>query len=110
MPKIRIFKTGATRDVEDGKLDYEGFLSPVVLKRFAEYMNVHRIQKDGSIRTSDNWQKGMPKEAYMKSGLRHTMDWWLFHRGYKGRETLEDALCGVLFNAQGYLFELLKNK
>lgn len=110
MPKIRRFITGATRDVEEGKIDYEAFLSPVVLKRYGEYMHLHRKQKDGSLRAGDNWMKGMPKEAYMKSLLRHLMDMWLFHRGYKGREDMETAICGILFNAQGYLYEILKNK
>jgi len=29
---IRQFTTGATRDTSDGKLDYEGFISPLVLE------------------------------------------------------------------------------
>ena len=33
---MRTFATGATRDTEVEKLDYEGFLSPVVLKAYAE--------------------------------------------------------------------------
>jgi hypothetical protein len=33
-----------------------------------------------------------------------------FHRGYEGRETMEDALCGVLFNVMGYIHELEKEK
>ena len=41
--KIRTFETGATRDTELGKLDYEGFLSPTVLKAYAEYLNKHRV-------------------------------------------------------------------
>jgi len=104
---MRQFDTGATRDVEDGKLDYEGFLSPLVLHRFAEYMHLHRVQADGIARDSDNWQKGIPKDAYIKSGFRHFMDWWLEHRGYPSREGLEDALCALLFNVQGYLHEVL---
>jgi hypothetical protein len=35
---------------------------------------------------------------------------WMFHRGYKGRETIEDALCGILFNTMGYLHEIEKKK
>lgn len=108
--KIRKFNTGATRDVDLNKLDYEGFLSPIVLKIYAEYLNKHRIQPDGKLRDSDNWQRGMPKEVYMKSMVRHFMDVWTFHRGYEGRDTLEEALCGVLFNVMGYLFELHKNE
>jgi hypothetical protein len=110
MSDLRTFDTGATRDTEDGKLDYEGFLSPIVLHRFAQYMHKHRIQSDGNMRASDNWQRGIPREAYMKSAWRHLMDWWQEHRGYTSRDGLEDALCGVIFNAMGYLYEILKDK
>ena len=108
-PLYRKFDTGATRDVEDGKLDYEGFLSPLVLARFANYMHKHRIQKDGSLRDSDNWQKGIPRDVYMKSMWRHFMDVWLDHRvyGQVDQVGMEDELCAVLFNVQGYLHELL---
>ena len=110
MRDIRKFNTGATRDIDKDKLDYEGFISPIVLKRYAEYMNKHRIQSNGKLRESDNWQKGIPKNAYMKSLLRHVMDLWLEHRGYKSRDGIEDALCGIIFNSMGYLFELIKNE
>lgn len=103
---MRVFKTGAVRDNEEGKLDFEGFLSPMVVQRFAEYMNKHRIQADGKTRDSDNWQKGITREAYMKSAWRHFHDWWSEHRGYNSREGLNDAICGLLFNAMGYLYEI----
>lgn len=108
--KIRTFSTGATRDTDHNKLDYEGFESPIVMQRFAEYMNKHRIQSDGTLRDSDNWQKGIPKDAYIKSGFRHFMDWWMEHRGYESREGIEDALCALIFNAKGYLHEILKER
>lgn len=104
---MRTFETGATRDSDDNKLDYEGFLSPVVLKRFAEYMHRHRTQADGQLRDSDNWQKGIPRDAYMKSLFRHFMDVWSCHRGIGSDEQLEEALCAMLFNVQGYLHEYL---
>lgn len=108
---MREFNTGATRDDNKDKLDYEGFLSPIVLERYAEYMHKHRKQSDGKLRDSDNWQKGIPKDAYMKSLMRHTIDVWKEHRGFETREDcedIEDALCSVLFNAMGYLLEELK--
>jgi len=108
--RIRKFLTGATRDTEEGKYDYEGFLHPLVIEKYGEYMNKHRKQSDGNLRDSDNWQKGIPKNAYMKSGFRHFIDWWKEHRGIKSKDGLEDALCALLFNVQGYLFETLKNK
>ena|SRR3990167_10533123 len=104
---MRYFKTGASRNSEENKLDYEGFLSPIVLERFAQYMHVHRVQADGKLRSSSNWQKGITKDSYMKSLLRHTFEVWKAHRGGKV-ENIQDSLCGVIFNSMGYLFEDLK--
>ena len=108
--KIRTFKTGATRDTDQNKADYEGFLSPLVIKRYGEYMNKHRVQPDGNLRDSDNWQKGIPKEEYIKSAFRHFMDWWLENRGFESRDGLEEALCALMFNTMGYLHEILKER
>jgi len=108
--KIREFKSGATRDIDLGKPDYEGFLSPLVIKRYGDYMNKHRLQPNGKLRDSDNWQRGMPKEEYIKSAWRHFMDWWLEHRGFESRDGIEDALCAIIFNGMGYLHEILKER
>jgi hypothetical protein len=105
---MREFETGATRDDDDHKLDYEGFLCPGVLERYAEYMREHRKQADGKLRASDNWMKGIPEAAYMKSLWRHFMDVWSFRRGYSITVDYEDALCAVLFNVMGLLHERLK--
>jgi len=104
----RYFETGAYRDIDNSKLDYEGFLNPLVLKTFGEYMQKHRKQSDGVMRDSDNWQKGIPQEVYMKSLLRHTHDMWMENRGYQSREGRIDAVCGVMFNSMGWLLEELK--
>jgi hypothetical protein len=95
--------------VDTGKLDMEGFLSPRVLEAFSQYMNFNRELADGSLRDSDNWQKGIPLNVYMKSAWRHFFDWWKEHRGCATKEGLVWALCGLLFNLQGYLNELLKD-
>lgn len=108
--KIREFSTGATRDTNQDKYDFEGFLSPIVLQRFGQYMHKHRIQSDGDLRDSDNWQKGIPKAEYIKSGWRHFLDWWLAHRGYPSREGLQNVLCALMFNVMGYLHEILKEE
>ena len=112
MAAMREFETGATRNVDATKPDYEGFLSPLTLLAFARYMNKNRVQADGFIRDSDNWQKGIPLSSYMKSLLRHAMDLWLHHRGYGHRasESLDDALAGVMFNVNGYTHEVEKEK
>lgn len=108
MALMRQFESGATRNLDANKLDFEGFLSPSVMRRFAEYMHANRVQADGVLRDSDNWQKGIPPTAYMKSGFRHFFAWWAFHRGEPAGEDVEDSLCALIFNAQGYLHELLK--
>jgi hypothetical protein len=104
--EVRTFPTGATRNVETTKLDYEGFLSPLALRRYAEYMHKHRVQSDGSTRDSDNWQKGIPIASYMKSMWRHFMDVWMSYRGYQ--EMSEEELCALFFNVQGMLHERVK--
>lgn len=110
MADMRKFETGATRNVDIDGFDLEGFLSPIVLMRYSEYMHKHRKQADGKLRDSDNWQRGIPLFSYMKSGTRHFMDWWMAHRGFKSREGLEEGLCALLFNAMGYLHETLKKR
>lgn len=107
---IRKFETGATRDIDVNKYDYEAFFSPLVLEARAKYMHKHRQQPDGSMRDGDNWQKGIPLNAYMKSGFRHFFDWWKGHRGLVSREALIEGILALMFNAEGYLHELLKPK
>lgn len=108
----RSFPSGATRDSDIGKLDYEGFLSPLVLQRFAQFMDAHRKQADGTLRASDNWQKGLPPAETLKSLLRHVLEIWLAMRGPKPESSagLQDSLCAALFNVQSLLFESLKDR
>ena len=114
-PLIRTFATGATRNLDAAKLDYEGFLSPTAVHAFAEYMHGKRLQADGTMRSGDNWQAGIPLDSYMKSMFRHMMDVWMLHRGITPTQPetgepvdFKEALCGLLFNVQGYLHETLK--
>lgn len=114
---MRTFDKGATRNNADHKFDYEGFLSPEVVIEYGRYMHSHRKQADGTLRNSDNWQKGIPKDVYMKSLLRHVIGLWTIHRGgvYIDEDTdkpigLKDVLCAVMFNTMGYLFEVLKGR
>ena len=106
---MRKFDTGATRRSLEGKPQYEGYLSPIVIKRFGEYMLKHQTQADGQRREPDNWQRGIDKKSYMDSMVRHLVDVWLHHRGCgeEATEDLEEALCALRFNVDGYLFETL---
>jgi hypothetical protein len=107
------FDSGANRTSDRGKLDYEGFLSSLALKRYAEYMHKHRSTPDGDFRESDNWQLGIPIKNYAKSLWRHFMDAWGFYRGWDWEhdaDYIEEALCAIMFNAMGWLHEVLKAK
>jgi hypothetical protein len=113
--KMAHFETGATRNKDDNKLDFDGFLSPLTLERYAQYMHAHRLQKDGTMRDSANWQLGIPIPRYMKSLWRHFFDVWKLNHGLAAIDPdsgkpvdLETALCGLLFNASGMLHEILK--
>jgi hypothetical protein len=99
----------------EGKHDYEGALSPLVIEEYGRYMHAARKVGAGPLRDSDNWQKGMPRAEYLKSAWRHFHHLWMLHRGYvvteKGKlVTAGDACCGVLFNVMGYLHEYLKER
>ncbi|HLA13985.1 MAG TPA: hypothetical protein VJZ25_03095 [Gemmatimonadaceae bacterium] len=102
------YGTGSTRSAEN-LYDPSGFLNPRVVQTYCEYMERHRVQKDGKTRDSDNWQRGMPSSRAYRSLLRHAFDVWLMSRGYKPKSAdcanITDALCGVIFNAM----LLLKN-
>lgn len=112
MTALRTFDTGATRSPDAERIDPEGFLSPLVIERFCEYMHRHRVQADGSVRASDNWQLGIPASVYMKGLWRHFLHLWTRYRGYSvadphASRDMEEDLCAIFFNAQGLLFELL---
>lgn len=115
--QTRYFETGATRDAEGTKPDYEGFFCPLTIAAYGEYMTKHRMQTDGKLRDSDNWQKGIPLPAYMKSLFRHFVQLWTLHRGYPAYDdktgellTVEDVCCAILFNTFGYMHETLKRR
>jgi hypothetical protein len=113
-PVMQNFESGATRNADTHKFDYEGFLNPEALHAFGEYMHSHRRQKDGSVRSADNWQKGIPFRTYVKSLVRHTLDLWRMERGYSvvnpdtGQpHTKQELCCAIVFNAMGYLKEVV---
>src|SRR3990167_9734133 len=96
---IRTLDSGATRDTDSGKLDWEGFISPRAMRYFAEYMHKHRQQSDGTLRDADNWQKGMPRRQYMKSMIRHVWDLWAgWDSNPDYHDNLVDLLCAIIFN------------
>lgn len=122
-PAIRQFASGASRDADTEKLQFARFFDPLVVQRRAEYMHHHRHQADGSLREPDNWKlgqregTGIPIQAFMDGLARHEHDAWMIHeygevfRPETGESVdLEDALCAIMFNAEGWLRRLLLEK
>ena len=78
-------------------------------------MTKHRVQADGAVRDSDNWQKGIPLARYMKGLWRHFFHFWQRHRGYDvtdplAADSIEEDIGAMFFNLQGYAHEYLKEK
>jgi hypothetical protein len=114
MASMQTFESGATRNDDSAKFDYEGFLNPEALHAFGAYMHEHRFQRDGTVRDADNWQQGIPFRTYVKSLVRHVIDLWRMERGYAvinpdtGQpHTKQELCCAIVFNAMGYLKELV---
>lgn len=101
---MREFASGATRNTDEGKPDYEAFLSPLVIRSFGEYMQRHRQTPLGE-REGDNWQRGFGThhlDVCIKSLWRHFLDLWMEHRGLGSRSGVDDAINAMLFNLQAY--------
>jgi len=129
---MRLYSGGGTRSNNGGKLEYLGFRHPLVEHSFAKYMNRHRIQEDGKLRTSNNWWKGLDANDTIQSLLRHVTDLEALHANLfvykvmvgKDEDTVimphkvdkkgwvevnkEEAINAVKFNCNSYLLEHLK--
>ena len=112
MSEMQTYHSGASRSDATNKLSYLRGLSVQVLTRYMEYLQANRALPDGSLRDFDNWKKGQPAARYKDSLYRHTHDAIRKSIGLSVPEdaSLEDLLCAVIFNASGWLFELLVAK
>ena len=115
MSSMREFETGASRSSESGRIDPEGYLNPLVLERFCDYMLKHQVTADGKLRSSDNWQKGIPTDRAIKGMWRHMLHLWTRHRGLPVKDPLaaadiEEDLCAIWFNVNVYLWELIRDR
>lgn len=117
--KMVAFGTGATRSDATAKPDFSGYISPLAMILFGEYMLRHQVQADGELRAANNWKRGMPIERYVSSLSRHIRDFseaWdkLALDQVAGAEmemtmvALEEAWGGVQFNVQGFGHEWVK--
>ena len=102
--KTRIFKTGAVRDLEEGKEDYIETISWRAFKRYAQYMTGKKSKYGAG-----NFHKGIPIESYERSLLRHVQKY--LENKYEGGtvEKEEDHLAAILFNTFGIMHEENKN-
>jgi hypothetical protein len=111
----KLFRTagsGATRDLNDEKYVYDKFQHPRVVKEFAAYMHSKRSMPDGSKRDGDNWWQGFPRAWLLESMHRHYMDVWFHVVGYpsQAEEPLMTALCGLFFNVQALMLEVILDR
>jgi len=113
----REFTTGASRDTAIGKLDVARYIHPLVIKRFAQYMLEKQTMPDGTTRSGDNWQKGIPPQELLSSLQRHNLDIWEVLVGPVGppegdgeaaESILKDALPAALFNIMALMLHLEK--
>lgn len=105
--KIIQYESGAKREADEDKVDPEGFLSPIVIEAYSQYMHFNRKMPDGTMRDGDDWQQGIPFNRLMRSMWRHFKDCWLEHRLWPTKQGRVFNLCALLFNTQAYLHQVL---
>lgn len=99
------FSTGAVRDSQEDKEDYIESISWLTLRRYARYM-LSQEQKYGR----GNWLKGIPKDSYERSLMRHIQKYFA-NKYYGGNFELDvDHLSAAMFNLQGLMHEEEKEK
>ena len=111
---MRKFKTKATRDSDDGKINY-AHISAIADRMYCEYMHSNRIQKNGKLRAADNYKLGMPFKVFLKSFNGHLQDLKLLLEGVEVMEgkkqlTFFDAIMGIRFNLDGLMMETMRGK
>ncbi len=79
---VRILESGASRDTDNGKFEYLGFMHPLNDYSFAKYMHKHRFMSDGSMRDANNWWGGFGLDVCIQSLARHIEDLKLIYAGY----------------------------
>ncbi len=80
-----VFKTGATRDMQEGKGRYD-LMPPRAMFRLAQHF------EDGAKKYGErNWEKGIPLNSFINSALRHIFNYMAGERG-------EDHLIAAAWN------------
>ena len=112
---LRMSESGAIRNSDIGKINYQGALSPLILEAYGKYIEKHSNLPDGTKRNNKNWQNlfGTPEEhrqVCIESAWRHFIDLLKEHDGYNSQDGIDEALGGLMFNIQAYWFSLLSDK
>ena len=112
---LRMSESGAIRNSDVGKINYQGALSPLILEAYGKYIEKHSLLPDGTRRNNKNWQNlfGTPEEhrqVCIESAWRHFIDLLMDHDGYESRDGIDEALGGLMFNIQAYWFSILKER
>jgi hypothetical protein len=98
--KVRTFKSGAIRDVDNQKEDYIETISWRAFRRYAKYMTEKKTKYG-----SGNFKKGIPIESYEQSLVRH-LDKYLENKYEDGGLEPEcDHLSAMIFNIFGIMHE-----
>jgi ERCC4-related helicase len=98
--KVRTFKTGAIRDLDDTKEDYIETISWRAFRRYAKYMTGKKSKYGAG-----NFKKGIPIASYEQSLVRH-LDKYLENKYENGKLEPEcDHLSALIFNIFGIMHE-----
>lgn len=98
MKKITTFKSGAIRDNQEGKPDFNETISWTAFNRYAKYMTGKKAKYGAG-----NFKKGIPTSSYVASMLRH-VDKWMRNTYENGQDELnEDHLSAIVFNVFGIM-------
>lgn len=89
--KRKKYKSGALRDLEEGKIMWD-LLPLEALKRVAQHYTTGAKKY-----APNNWKKGVPSERFYRSALRHLIQ-------YRLGEKDEDHLSAVVFNVLGIIY------
>lgn len=92
------FESGAIRDSQEGKEEYQEAISDLTLRRYALYM-LSQAKKYGK----GNWKKGISSESYSNSLDRHLNKYRIKKNWGIDIEPGVDHLSAALFNLQGLI-------
>jgi hypothetical protein len=101
---IRKFSTGAVRDTDTDKPNFPECFSYLAFWRYGQFM-----KKASAKYGENNWQKGITKDSYKQSLMRHLVRYLANEQGAR-LELDTDHLSAALFNLMGLMHEEEKEK